>query len=295
MPSAKERLAFRLELHERPLGAGAAPVGLANEGCPFGKADFGLSCANHVIDPRIAGPPLLAAASAASRAFGLCRAHGRLSGKWLAADGGGRDGRPRCAAGDQLRRALFDRARAKPSRRRRPFKLHLRPLCRPCRHEFGRRQACVQVDFTPLGAYRFFGLPMRELSGSMVSLDDLADNEIAELRRKLEDTETGTRGSIWPRLRARPPSAGSRAQPRGGLGLSRTRLLPRQRPHRDDRRQARLEPQASVAAFPGRDRPVAEIAGPHAALQPGARSCQRLASPTGPGSPPNAAMPTRRI
>ena len=49
--------------------------------------------------------------------------------------------------------------------------------------------ACVQVDFTPLGAYRFFGLPMRELSGSMVSLDDLADNEIAELRHKLEDTE----------------------------------------------------------------------------------------------------------
>ena len=47
--------------------------------------------------------------------------------------------------------------------------------------------ACVQIDFTPLGAYRFFGLPMRELSGRMVSLDDLADREIAELRRKLED------------------------------------------------------------------------------------------------------------
>jgi len=49
--------------------------------------------------------------------------------------------------------------------------------------------ACVQVDFTPLGAYRFFGLPMRELSSRMVGLDDLADREITELRRRLEDTD----------------------------------------------------------------------------------------------------------
>ena len=49
--------------------------------------------------------------------------------------------------------------------------------------------ACVQIDFTPLGAYRFFGLPMRELAGRMVSLDDLADREIRELRHKLEDAQ----------------------------------------------------------------------------------------------------------
>jgi AraC-like DNA-binding protein len=49
--------------------------------------------------------------------------------------------------------------------------------------------ACVQIDFTPLGAYRFFGLPMRELSSRMVSLDDLADRGIAELRHKLEDAQ----------------------------------------------------------------------------------------------------------
>src|SRR6185369_2382114 len=48
--------------------------------------------------------------------------------------------------------------------------------------------ACIQVNFTPLGAYRFFGLPMRELSARMVSLDDLADPEIAVLKRTLEDT-----------------------------------------------------------------------------------------------------------
>jgi len=52
--------------------------------------------------------------------------------------------------------------------------------------------ACVQIDFTPLGAYRFFGLPMRELSSRMVTLDDLADREIAVLGRRLEDAADWT-------------------------------------------------------------------------------------------------------
>jgi AraC-like DNA-binding protein len=47
--------------------------------------------------------------------------------------------------------------------------------------------ACVQVNFTPLGAWRFFGLPMRELAARMVTLADLADPEIGVLARRLED------------------------------------------------------------------------------------------------------------
>lgn len=47
--------------------------------------------------------------------------------------------------------------------------------------------ACVQIDFTPLGAYRFFGLPMHELAAHMIHLDDLPDAEIAVLRHRLED------------------------------------------------------------------------------------------------------------
>lgn len=44
---------------------------------------------------------------------------------------------------------------------------------------------CVQIDFTPLGAYRFFGMPMSEIAGSMVTLEDLNDRGILELRDRI--------------------------------------------------------------------------------------------------------------
>jgi len=48
--------------------------------------------------------------------------------------------------------------------------------------------ACVQVNFTPLGAFRFFGVPVGELCGRMVPLEDMSDAGLGELRRRLEDT-----------------------------------------------------------------------------------------------------------
>jgi AraC-like DNA-binding protein len=45
--------------------------------------------------------------------------------------------------------------------------------------------ACVQVNFTPQGAHRFFGLPMSELAARMVTLDDLGDRDILRLRERL--------------------------------------------------------------------------------------------------------------
>jgi AraC-like DNA-binding protein len=44
---------------------------------------------------------------------------------------------------------------------------------------------CLQIDLTPLGAYRFFGRPMHELTERMVHLDDLGDRTIAGLRERL--------------------------------------------------------------------------------------------------------------
>lgn len=44
---------------------------------------------------------------------------------------------------------------------------------------------CVQVNFTPLGARRFFGLPMSELRDRMVDLDDALGFDGVALRERL--------------------------------------------------------------------------------------------------------------
>jgi AraC-like DNA-binding protein len=44
---------------------------------------------------------------------------------------------------------------------------------------------CVQINFTPLGARRFFRLPMSELTDSMVVLDDVLGTEGMALREQL--------------------------------------------------------------------------------------------------------------
>ncbi len=44
---------------------------------------------------------------------------------------------------------------------------------------------CVQINFTPLGARRFFRLPMSELTGCMVVLDDVLGAEGTALRERL--------------------------------------------------------------------------------------------------------------
>ncbi len=44
---------------------------------------------------------------------------------------------------------------------------------------------CLQIDFTPLGAYHFFGRPMHEFAECMVPLDALSDPTLAGLRERL--------------------------------------------------------------------------------------------------------------
>lgn len=47
---------------------------------------------------------------------------------------------------------------------------------------------CVQVDFTPLGAYRFFGGTVTELAGRMIDLGDVLGHEGRRLRERLGNT-----------------------------------------------------------------------------------------------------------
>lgn len=48
---------------------------------------------------------------------------------------------------------------------------------------------CVQVDFTPLGAYRFFGEAVVDLAARMIDIDDVLGHEGARLRERLGVTE----------------------------------------------------------------------------------------------------------
>jgi AraC-like DNA-binding protein len=45
---------------------------------------------------------------------------------------------------------------------------------------------CMQVDLTPPGAYRFFGLPMRELAGDVVPLGELLGRDSERLACRLD-------------------------------------------------------------------------------------------------------------
>ncbi|MGX8013425.1 helix-turn-helix domain-containing protein [Mesorhizobium sp. ORM8.1] len=56
---------------------------------------------------------------------------------------------------------------------------------------------CVQVNFTPLGARKFFGLPMSELRDRMVGLDDALGSDGIALRERLgEAPDWNTRFAI---------------------------------------------------------------------------------------------------
>lgn len=53
--------------------------------------------------------------------------------------------------------------------------------------------SCLEITFTPPGARRFLGLPMSELTESLVRLDAFGDRGIDELRRRLGEERDWTR------------------------------------------------------------------------------------------------------
>jgi AraC-like DNA-binding protein len=49
---------------------------------------------------------------------------------------------------------------------------------------------CYQMNLTPLGGYRFFGIPMRELAGKCFALDDLQGRDLHALRERLFEAQS---------------------------------------------------------------------------------------------------------
>ena len=158
--------------------------------------------------------------------------------------------------------------------------------------------ACVQVDFTPLGAYRFFGLPMRELSGSMVSLDDLADRrDRANCAASSKTRKTGTsrldlaEAFALDRLRRGPELSRAVVSAYRELAFCHGNVRIETIAARLDWSRKHLSQrfQDEIGLSP---KSLARMLRFNRALDLANRAWP---SPTGPGLPPNAAMPTRRI
>ena len=124
---------------------------------------------------------------------------------------------------------------------------------------------CVQVDFTPLGAYRFFGSAVVDLAARMVDMSDVLGREGRQLRERLGAT---------PRL-AKPLRSGrgfcrrSRQPPAVTRDRIRLSTIGAQCGRRADHRACerdRLEPQAPGEPFSIRTRPRAEAGCPHHAF-----------------------------
>ena len=75
--------------------------------------------------------------------------------------------------------------------------------------------SCLEFTLTPLGARRFFGVPMSELTEQMVHLDQLGDRSLDSLRQQLGNEDNWDRrlaiaeAFMLERMRAGPPSSGA--------------------------------------------------------------------------------------
>lgn len=68
------------------------------------------------------------------------------------------------------------------------------------------RAACLQINLTPLGARHVLGLPVAALTGAMIPLEDCADRDVLDFKRRIEDLTDWERrldlaeAFVWQRL-----------------------------------------------------------------------------------------------
>ena len=139
---------------------------------------------------------------------------------------------------------------------------------------------CLQIDLTPLGAYRFFGRPMHELTERMVH----ARRPRGPHHRRAPRAPRGG-AELAPPLRARrgrdaaAARDGARTVGGGRLGLPAHRRDRRRGPDRGDRGAARMEPEAPCGPLPRGGGHGPEDDRPHRPLQP----CRRRMAASGDG------------
>ena len=128
---------------------------------------------------------------------------------------------------------------------------------------------CVQINFTPLGARRFFGMPMTELTDRMVTLDDVLGAEgMSCAKSSASAADWEKRFDIAEAFVMRKLGEADRSLPRNRLGVRQNRGDRRPRESRLDRRTYRLEPQTPGAAVHRRDRARPEIGVAHRPAEP---------------------------
>jgi AraC-like DNA-binding protein len=88
----------------------------------------------------------------------------------------------------------FEMALGREPRPDEDFQSFTAGLCmRPVMIRSAGGSSCLEITLTPLGARRFFGLPMSELTERMIRLDDLEDRSLSRLRQRLGNERDWTR------------------------------------------------------------------------------------------------------
>ena len=209
-------------------------------------------------------PAFLAAASAVPRALGLCRRNRRLSGERPAADEAVEMAALVVPLVISFGAPFSIALGRKPAAGDDSCQLHVRTLCRPCRDEFDRRQR-----LRPGRLHAARRLPLLRLADARAFRPHGEPRRSRRPRNRRAPPQagrratTGTRGSISPRRSCSnacggdPPLSRAVASAYRELAFCHGNV-------RIDTIAARLglEPQASVAAFSGRDRPAAESRSP---------------------------------
>ena len=150
--------------------------------------------------------------------------------------------------------------------------------------EYAGPQAGVQIDLSPIGAYRLLGVPPSEIANGVVDLDALDLRWLAELPERLAAApDWSERFVTLDRELARRAAEGPDIDRSVAWAWRQLTRFARESARRDARRRDRLEPTALRGEVPRAHRAGAEVDRPGAAVLACRRTAPRASAP-----PPSA-------